>query len=78
MEFRDLTEKPIIVSELLKSPEARKKIDAGLLAGDREVTKLVLRTLLSPEYESGAIVDGYPRTKTQVECLKFSIIASVN
>ena len=70
MEFRDLTEKPIIVSELLKSPEARKKIDAGLLAGDREVTKLVLRTLLSPEYESGAIVDGYPRTKSQVECLK--------
>ena len=42
----------------------------GLLAGDREVTRLVLGTLLSPEYESGAIVDGYPRTKTQVECLK--------
>jgi adenylate kinase len=40
MEFRDLTEKPIIVSELLNSPEARKKIDAGLLAGDREVTRL--------------------------------------
>ena len=58
MEFRDLTEKPIIVS------------DAGLLAGDREVTKLVLHSLLNPEYESGAIVDGFPRTKTQVECLK--------
>ena len=71
MEFRDLTEKPIIVSELLKSPEARKKMDAGMLAGDREVTKLVLRSLLNPSYESGAIVDGYPRTKTQVECLKF-------
>ena len=70
MEFRDLTEKPIIVSEMLKSPEAKKKMDAGLLAGDREVTKLVLRTLLDPCYESGAIVDGYPRTKTQVECLK--------
>ena len=70
MEFRDLTEKPIIVSELLNSPEARKKIDAGLLAGDREVTKLVLRNLLEPNYQSGAIVDGYPRTKTQVECLK--------
>ena len=26
MEFRDLTEKPIIVSELLKSPEARKRL----------------------------------------------------
>jgi len=71
MEFRDLTEKPIIVSELLQSPEAKKKMDAGLLAGDREVTKLVLRSLLNPCYESGAIVDGYPRTKTQVECLKF-------
>jgi adenylate kinase len=70
MEFRDLTEKPIIVSELLKSPEALKKMDAGMLAGDREVTRLVLRSLLNPCYESGAIVDGYPRTKTQVECLK--------
>ena len=66
MEFRDLTEKPIVVSELLQSPEAKKKIDAGLLAGDREVTKLVLRELLDPKYESGAVVDGYPRTKTQV------------
>ena len=46
MEFRDLTEKPIIVSEILKSPEARKKIDAGLLAGDREVTKIVFKALL--------------------------------
>ena len=44
--------------------------DAGLLAGDREVTKLVLSKLLDPIYESGAVVDGYPRTKTQVECLK--------
>ena len=70
MEFRDLTEKPIVVSELLNSPEAKKKMDAGLLAGDREVTKLVLRELLDPKYESGAVVDGYPRTKTQVECLK--------
>ena len=70
MEFRDLTEKPIVVSELLQSPEAKEKIDAGLLAGDREVTKLVLRALLDPKFESGAVVDGYPRTMTQVECLK--------
>ncbi|MFP6886095.1 MAG: nucleoside monophosphate kinase, partial [Opitutales bacterium] len=70
MEFRDLTAKPIVVSELLQSPEARKMMDAGLLAGDREVTELVFRKLLDPSYEIGAIVDGYPRTKTQVECLK--------
>ena len=70
MEFRDLTEKPIVVSELLKSPEARKKIDAGMLVGDREVTELVFLKLLDPEYESGAVVDGFPRTETQVVCLK--------
>jgi adenylate kinase len=70
MEFRDLTEKPIVVSELLKSPAARKKMDAGLLVGDREVTELVFLKLLDPEYESGAIVDGFPRTETQVVCLK--------
>ena len=56
MEFRDLTEKPIIVSELLKSPEARKKIDAGLLAGDREVTKLVLKSLLNPSMKAGRLL----------------------
>jgi adenylate kinase len=70
MEFRDFTEKPIVVSDLLKSPEARKMMDAGMLAGDREVTELVFRRLLDPVYDTGAIVDGFPRTKTQVECLK--------
>ena len=70
MEFRDLTEKPIVVSELLKSPAARKRIDAGLLVGDREVTELVFLKLLDPQYESGAVVDGFPRTETQVLCLK--------
>tara|TARA_B100001094_G_scaffold330844_1_gene397164 strand:- start:247 stop:1521 length:1275 start_codon:yes stop_codon:yes gene_type:complete len=70
MKFRDFTEKPIVVSDLLKSPEARKMMDAGMLAGDREVTELVFRRLLDPVYDTGAIVDGFPRTKTQVECLK--------
>ncbi|MGF1448049.1 MAG: nucleoside monophosphate kinase [Opitutales bacterium] len=70
MKYRDYTEAPIVVSDLLKSPEARKRIDAGLLVGDKEVTELVFRALLNPDYDSGAIVDGYPRTKVQVECLK--------
>lgn len=70
METRDLTAEPITVSQLLKSPEARKRMDAGLLVGDREVTELVLRRLLDPEYQHGAIVDGFPRTKVQVECVK--------
>ncbi len=70
MRYRDFTEPPIVVSDLLKSPEARKRIDAGMLVGDREVTDLVFRALLQPNYQSGAVVDGYPRTKVQVECLK--------
>ena len=70
MGLRDLTADPITVSQLLKSPEAKKRMDAGVLVGDREVTDLVLRKLLDPEYQHGAIVDGFPRTKVQVECLK--------
>lgn len=68
--FRGLTAEPIVVSSLLKSPEAKKLIDAGLMVGDREVTSLVYRALLRPENDSGVVVDGYPRTKTQVICLK--------
>ncbi len=70
MEFRDLTAPPILVSSLLQSPEARKLIDSGMMVGDREVTELVIRALLRSENDSGVVVDGYPRTKTQVICLK--------
>jgi len=70
MKYRDYTEEPIVVSDLLKSPEARKRIDAGMLVGDKEVTELVFKALLNPRYASGAIVDGSPRTQVQVECLK--------
>ncbi len=67
---RDFTDKPVVVSSLLSSPEAQKLIDAGMMVGDNEVTKLVFQRLLDPAYENGAVVDGYPRTKVQVECLK--------
>lgn len=71
MKLRDVVAPPITVSDLLKSEDARKRKDAGLLVGDREVTELVFRRLLDPQYDHGAIVDGYPRTKVQVECLKY-------
>ncbi|WP_309387842.1 nucleoside monophosphate kinase [Cerasicoccus frondis] len=70
MEFRDFTEAPIVVSELLKSPEAKKRIDAGMLVGDKEVTMLVFQALLDQRFQSGVVVDGFPRSKVQVECLK--------
>ena len=62
--YRSYTAQPIVVSDLLKSPAARKLIDAGLMVGDREVTGLLLRALLNPENQTGVVVDGYPRTKS--------------
>ena len=69
-ETRDLTAETVVVSSLLKSPEAQRLIDAGMMVGDKEVTHLVFRKLLDPEQASGAVVDGFPRTQTQVHCLK--------
>ncbi|MGZ0657416.1 nucleoside monophosphate kinase [Coraliomargarita sp. W4R53] len=70
MQYRDLTAPPLVVSGLLKSPEAQKMKDAGMLVGDRDVIEIMLRKLLDPVYKTGAVVDGFPRTKVQVECVK--------
>ncbi|MEO0510120.1 MAG: nucleoside monophosphate kinase [Verrucomicrobiota bacterium] len=70
MQYRDLTAPPLVVSSLLNTPEAHKMKDAGMLVGDREVIEIMLRKLLEPVYKSGAVVDGFPRTKVQVECVK--------
>ncbi len=70
MKYRGLTAKPIVVSSLLNSPEAKRLIDQGMMVGDREVTELLFRELLLPKNQSGIIVDGFPRTKVQVLCLK--------
>jgi len=70
MQYRNLTAPPIVVSSLLNTPDAIKKKDAGMLVGDREVIDIMMRTLLDPIYKTGAVVDGFPRTKVQVECVK--------
>lgn len=70
---RGLTCPPIVISALLDSPEARKIKDAGMMVGDREVMGIMLRELLKPEYRDGCILDGFPRTKVQVECLKLLV-----
>jgi adenylate kinase len=70
MEYCGLTAEPIVISDLLDSPEARRLKDAGMMVGDREVTFLLLRELLKPSKATGVVVDGFPRTKVQVECLK--------
>jgi len=70
MDYTGLTAKPIVISNLLNSEEARRLKDAGMMVGDREVTALLLTELLKPENHTGVVVDGYPRTKVQVENLK--------
>jgi adenylate kinase len=69
-ELRGITAAPIVVSQLLDSPEARNLKAQGGMVGDREVVGILLRKLLEPEQQNGAILDGFPRTKVQVECLK--------
>ena len=70
---RSFTRPPIVMSALLDSPEARALKDAGHLVGDREAVSLLLRELLHPEYHDGVIIDGFPRTTVQVECLKLLV-----
>lgn len=73
LKARDLTCDSIVVSDLLNSPAARKIKEKGGLVGDKEVVGLVLHKLLEPAYRDGAVLDGFPRTKVQVECLKLLV-----
>lgn len=77
MQARGLTCPPIVISELLDSPEAQKIKDQGGMVGDKEVTTILFRRLLSPEFRDGAVLDGFPRTRVQVECLKM-LVNNVN
>jgi len=72
-QVRGLTCQPVLISALLNSPEARTLKNAGNMVGDREVVGLVLRALLRREYHDGVILDGFPRTQVQVECLKLLV-----
>ncbi len=69
-DLRGIDAQPIVVSALLDSPEAQKLKSQGGMVGDREVVGVLIRKLLEPEQQNGAILDGFPRTKVQVECLK--------
>lgn len=67
---RGLTSQPVVMSSLLDTPAMRMVKDAGGMIGDREVLTALLDELLKPEHRDGVILDGFPRTKVQVECLK--------
>jgi adenylate kinase len=77
MQARGLTCEPIVISELLTSPEATRIKDQGGMVGDKEVIMILFRKLLEPQFRDGAIIDGFPRTRVQVECLKM-LVHNVN
>ena len=67
---RSIDAPPVVVSQLLDTPEARAVKARGGMVGDREVVGILLRKLLEAEQQNGALLDGFPRTNVQVECLK--------
>lgn len=73
MNARGLTCPPIVISELLTTPEAEKIKAQGGMVGDKEVIGLLLRKLLEPQFRDGVVLDGFPRTQVQVECLKLLV-----
>ncbi len=73
MNARGLTCPPIVVSDLLVTPEAQKIKDQGGMVGDKEVIGILLRKLLEEQFRDGALLDGFPRTRVQVECLKLLV-----
>lgn len=70
---RGLTCPPIVISELLTTPEMEKLKAHGMMVGDKEVVAVLLRKLLEPAYRDGVVLDGFPRTAVQVECLKLLV-----
>ena len=66
---RGLTCPPIVISDLLNTPEAERIKEAGGMVGDTEVVGILFRKLLEEVYRDGCILDGFPRTRVQVECL---------
>lgn len=73
MAARGLTCPPIVISDLLTTPAAEKIKAQGAMVGDKEVIGLLLRKLLEPEFRDGVVLDGFPRTQVQVECLKLLV-----
>jgi adenylate kinase len=72
-EARGLTCPPIVISELLSTPEMAKLKAVGAMVGDKEVVTALLRELLDPVFRDGVVLDGFPRTRVQVECLKLLV-----
>lgn len=70
MRVTGIEPKPVVVSDLLATPEFIKIKNSGALVGDREVIGLLLKKLLEPAFRAGVIVDGFPRSPVQAEFMR--------
>ncbi len=68
--LRGITAEPVIMSDLFRTPEMRALIDQGFLIDDRAAVTLLLQMLLKPEYQTGVVVDGFPRTTVQAQIVR--------
>ena len=71
IDFFGLNEEPLIASSLLKTPEMLEKINQGLLLDDKTVITAVFEALKDPLYQSGILVDGFPRTDGQAYAIEW-------
>lgn len=67
---RGIVAPPIVTSDLLNTPEMRRLKDSGVLVGDADVVRVLFERLIEPVNTTGVVVDGFPRTRVQVECVK--------
>lgn len=70
MQVLGIEQQPVVVSDLLSSPEFIRIKNSGALVGDKDVVGLLLKKLLEPQYAAGAIVDGFPRSPAQAQFLR--------
>ncbi|KAK3805408.1 MAG: hypothetical protein J3R72DRAFT_499837 [Linnemannia gamsii] len=67
---RGITHSSISISSLLTTPECKELINKGMIVSDGKLVENLWHALLDCEPEAGVLVDGFPRSDIQVECLK--------
>ncbi|GET01138.1 nucleoside monophosphate kinase [Rhizophagus clarus] len=70
LKARGIDNPAISMSKLLTSPECQELINKGQMISDGKVLESLFRALLNCDPTVGCLVDGFPRTEIQVECLK--------
>lgn len=68
--MRDISAPAVEVSSLLQGERMQKIKDEGGLVGDQDVLQALLEELLKPQYSAGVVIDGFPRTRVQAQCIK--------